>query len=101
MNGQVHVVPAALEAFGSTSAALGAATAGAAAADVAQVAAMTAAFGLIGQEFLAAYAVAESNHLRAVGQLAAVHSATAAAAAAGLADFTATDIAAGTRLGPR
>ena len=101
MNGQVHVVPAALEAFGSTSAALGATTAGAAAAEVAQAAAMTAAFGLIGQEFLAAYAVAEANHLRAVGQVAAVHSATAAAAAAGLANFTATDGAAGAGLAPR
>ncbi|GEE04008.1 hypothetical protein nbrc107696_44540 [Gordonia spumicola] len=101
MNGQVHVTPAAVEAFGSTSAALAAATAGAATVDAAQGAAMSAAFGLIGQEFLAAYACAQANHLRAVGEVAAVHAATAAAAAAGLAGITGADAAAGSGLGSR
>ncbi len=101
MNGQVHVVPAAVEAFGATSAALGATTLGAATLDAGRSATMAAAFGLIGQEFLAAYTVAEANHLRAVGQLAAVHTATAAAAEAGLADLATADSAAGAGLSAR
>lgn len=91
MSGQVHVVPAGVAAFGAVSGALGAATAGAATVDAAQAAVMAAAFGLIGQEFLAAYAVAESNHLQAVGRLAAAHTGTAAATATGLAAFVSTD----------
>jgi len=94
---QVVVHPQAVQAFGATSAALGTAAATAGAIDTAAVgAAVTAVFGVIGQEFAVAYAVAQANHLRAVGQLAAAHAGTAAAAAAGLASFgTADDAGAG------
>lgn len=101
MDGQVTVVPGAMEAFGATAAALGAATSAAGTVDAEQGVAMAAAFGLIGQEFLAAYAVAQTNHLHSVGQLAAVHAATAASAAAGLAGYSAADAAAVAGLGAR
>lgn len=91
---QVMVHPAAVQMFGATSAALGTATAAAGAVDTVAVStAVTAVFGLIGQEFAAAYAVAQVNHLRAVGQLAAAHAATAAAAASALASFGGADSA--------
>ncbi|MCF8609889.1 hypothetical protein L5G28_06895 [Gordonia sp. HY285] len=101
MSGQVDVVPAGIAAFGAMSGTLGAATAGAMTVDAAQAAMLAAAFGLIGQEFLAAYAVAETNHLQAVGRLAAVHTGTAAATAAGLAGFSAADEAAATGVSSR
>ena len=91
---QIMVHPQAVQAFGATAAALGTATAAAGTIDTAAVgAAVTTVFGLIGQEFAAAYAIAQANHLRAVGQLAAAHAATAAAAAAGLAAFAGADSA--------
>lgn len=101
MSGQVQVVPAGVAAFGAHSGALATATAGAATVDAAQAAVMAAAFGLIGQEFLTAYAAAETNHLHAVGRLAAVHAGTAAATAAGLAGFTAADKASAIGVSPR
>lgn len=86
------VHPQAVQAFGATAAALGTATASVGAIDTAAIGtAVTTVFGLIGQEFAAAYAIAQTNHLRAVGQLAAAHAATAAAAASGLASFAGTD----------
>ncbi|MGB3301870.1 type VII secretion target [Gordonia sp. (in: high G+C Gram-positive bacteria)] len=89
---QVIVQPSAVQTFGATSAALGTATAAAGAVDAGAVsAAVVAVFGLIGQEFAGAYAIAQANHLRAVGQLAATHAATAASAAAALASFTGAD----------
>ncbi|WP_298441986.1 type VII secretion target [Gordonia sp. (in: high G+C Gram-positive bacteria)] len=89
---QLTVVTQAVESFAATAAALGAATAAAGTADcAAQTAVMTTAFGVIGQEFLGAFAVAQANHLASVGQLAAVHSATAAAALAGLGALTGAD----------
>ncbi|GAA4641647.1 hypothetical protein [Gordonia humi] len=93
MSGRVHAVPAGIEAFAATSATLGTATAGAAVGDTARAAVMAAAFGLIGQEFLAAYGVAEANHLAAVARLAAVHGGTASATTAGLAALSAADTA--------
>ena len=91
----IVVHPQAVQTFGATAAALGTATAAVGAVDTAAVsAAVTAVFGLIGQEFAAAYAVAQVNHLRAVGQVAAAHAATAAAVTAGLASFTGADSAA-------
>ncbi|WP_419220785.1 hypothetical protein [Gordonia sp. CPCC 206044] len=59
----------------------------------ATIAALVPAFGLIGQDFVAATIVAQANHVRGVGELAAVHAATAAAAVAGLTGFTAQDAA--------
>lgn len=50
-------------------------------------------FGLIGQEFLAAFIAAQANHLTSVGELAAVHAATAATTVAGLAGFEGVDAA--------
>ncbi|WP_157086168.1 hypothetical protein [Gordonia hydrophobica] len=86
--------PHAVQTFGATAAALGTATATVGAIDAAAVGtAVTTVFGLIGQEFAVAYSIAQANHLRAVGQLAAAHAATAAAAAAGLASFTGADAA--------
>ncbi|KXT58715.1 hypothetical protein Y710_00230 [Gordonia sp. QH-12] len=89
---ETMVHPEAVQTFGATSAALGTATATAGAFDTAAVgAAMTAVFGLIGQEFAAAYSVAQANHLRGVGLLAAAHAATAAAVSAGIASFSDAD----------
>lgn len=91
---QTMVHPQSVQTFGATAAALGTATTAAGTIDAAAVgAAVTAVFGLIGQEFAVAYGIAQANHLRAVGQLAAAHAATAAAAAAGLASFAGADAA--------
>lgn len=91
---EVSVIPEAVEAFGATSAALGSATAAAGAIDTAVSAAvLTGVFGLVGQEFLAAYLLAQANHLAGVGQLAAVHTATAVTAGVALADFHGSDAA--------
>ncbi|MFT4088390.1 MAG: hypothetical protein QM658_14795 [Gordonia sp. (in: high G+C Gram-positive bacteria)] len=96
----VVVVPEAVQAFGSAAAALGTATATAGAVDTAvQSAVMGAAFGLIGQEFLAAFAVAQANHLGSVAQLAGVHAATAVSAGAGLAGFQDADAAGAAGIG--
>ncbi|MFT3661366.1 MAG: hypothetical protein QM809_08180 [Gordonia sp. (in: high G+C Gram-positive bacteria)] len=89
---ELTVAAHAVQTFAATSAALSSATAAAGTADAAaQAAVMTGAFGLIGQEFLAAFAVAQSNHLASVGALAAVQAATATAATAGLGEFAAAD----------
>ncbi|MGB3696180.1 MAG: hypothetical protein WBA05_01975 [Gordonia sp. (in: high G+C Gram-positive bacteria)] len=89
---QMTVHPQEVQAFGATAAALGTATGAVGAVDTVAVgAAVTAVFGLIGQEFAAAYAVAQANHLHGVGRLAAAHAATAVAATRGLAAFAETD----------
>lgn len=89
---EVIAVPAAIEGFADAAAAMSAAVAGAGSVDaVAQVAQLAPVFGLIGQEYLAAYATAQANHLLAVGQLAAVHAGTSAAAFASAARYRATD----------
>ena len=62
-------------------------------------AAMVAVFGLIGQEFVAAFATAQAAHLAAVGSLAAVHAGTASSMLAGSAAFTATDVVSAAALG--
>ena len=93
---EITAVPAAIEAFGDTAALMSAAVASAgsinAAATIAQ---MVPVFGLIGQEFLLAFAGAQASHLLGVGQLAAVHAGTAAAALATASEFTDTDDGAG------
>jgi hypothetical protein len=89
---EITAVPAAIEAYGDTAALMSTAVASAgsinAAANIAQ---MVPVFGLIGQEFLVAFAGAQASHLLGVGQLAAVHAGTAAAALATATEFTDTD----------
>lgn len=88
----VTVTPEVLESFAATNAAIGAAVATAGAVDAgANIAVMVPVFGLIGQEFLASFIAAQTNHLLAVGSLAAVHAATAAGALDGLAAFESGD----------
>lgn len=95
---ELTAVPAAIEAYSDTAAVMSAAVASAgsinAAANVAQ---MVPVFGLIGQEFLLAFAQAQASHLLGVGQLAAVHAGTAAAAMSTAAEFTDTDDGAGSQ----
>lgn len=65
-------------AFGDASAALAVETATAGGVNqAALIAAAIPVFGLIGQDFLAAFAYAQANNLRSVNELAAVHAATA------------------------
>ncbi|MGC4933625.1 type VII secretion target [Gordonia sp. DT30] len=95
----VTVTPEVLEGFAATNAAIGTAVAAAGSVDAAaNTAVMIPVFGLIGQEFLAAFITAQANHLLAVGNLAAVHAATAASALGGLAEFESVDAAAAARL---
>ena len=92
----VTVVPEAVEAFGATSAAMATAIGSAGSINAAaNTAVMIPVFGLIGQEVLASFIVAQANHLFSVGSVAAVHASSAAATFAGLANFQATDDAAG------
>lgn len=89
---EVIAVPEAIEGFAASAAATSAAVAGAGSIDTAaQVAQLVPVFGLIGQEYLAAYAVAQANHVLAVGQLAAVHAGTSAAAFATAASYRSAD----------
>ena len=89
---EVTAVPAAIEAYADTAALMSAAVASAgsinAAANIAQ---MVPVFGLIGQEFLLAFAQAQASHLLGVGQLAAVHAGSAAAAFATAAQIAEAD----------
>ncbi|MCH5642226.1 MULTISPECIES: type VII secretion target [unclassified Gordonia (in: high G+C Gram-positive bacteria)] len=88
----VRVTPEVLEAFTGTNVAMATAVGAAGSINAAaNTAIMVPVFGLIGQEFLAAFIAAQVNHLTSVGELAAVHAATAASTAAGLATFETTD----------
>ncbi|WP_280398179.1 type VII secretion target [Nocardia carnea] len=88
----VHVVPDAVRVYGSESAAMAAGIAATAAVDqAATVAFAVPAFGLIGQEFLAAFAYAQANHLSSVAELAAVHAGTALTAHQAAASYELTD----------
>lgn len=92
----VTLIPAAVEAFGATSASLATAVGAAGTIDAAATAAaMIPVFGVIGQEFLAAFIAAQANHLLSVGGLAAVHAGMAATTIGGLAEFQAQDATAG------
>ncbi|WLP89768.1 hypothetical protein [Gordonia sp. NB41Y] len=90
--GDVSLTPEILQGFAATNAAIGTAvtTAGSVNA-AANTLAMVPVFGLIGQEFLAAFIAAQAAHLGSVGSLAAVHAATAAEAVLGLADLEGVD----------
>ncbi|MEV4124622.1 type VII secretion target [Nocardia sp. NPDC049707] len=88
----IAAVPDAIRAYGDAAATMAAnvATAGA----VNQAATMAAAipvFGLIGQDFLGAFAVAQGNHLQSVGELAYVHAMTAVSLHEGAATYQTTD----------
>lgn len=94
------VSPDALDGYASATASTAAlvATAGTVNA-AANTTAMIGVFGLIGQEFLAEFIGAQTNHLFAVGSLAAVHAGTAATAAAGAASYRSTDASGATGIG--
>lgn len=97
----VTVLPEALRSFGATAAATSSAVASAGTIDAAaSTAAVAPVFGVIGQEFLAAFAVAQANHLAAVGRIASVHAGTASATSAALARFEACDVGSGATLRP-
>lgn len=67
-----------VRAYGDASASMAVETATAGAANqAALIAAAIPVFGLIGQDFLAAFAYAQANNLLSVNELAAVHAATA------------------------
>ena len=90
----VTVTPEVLEGFAATNAAIGTAVGSAGSINAAaNTAVMIPVFGLIGQEFLAAFIGAQANHLVSVGSRAAVHASTAAASVAGLAEYEGTDAA--------
>ncbi|UGT60002.1 type VII secretion target [Nocardia asteroides] len=96
----VAVVPEAVRRYGDASASMAAGIATAGAVDqVATVAAVVPVFGLIGQEFLAAYAVAQANHIASLLELAGVHAGTALTAYEAAATYEATDSASGAAIG--
>ncbi|WP_067833263.1 type VII secretion target [Nocardia lijiangensis] len=88
----VAAEPDAIRAYADTAAACAAsvATAG----SVNQAATMAAAipvFGLIGQDFLASFAVAQANHLTSVAELAYVHGMTALTCQQAATEYQVTD----------
>lgn len=88
----VHVAPEAVRSYGSESAAMAAGIATTAAIDqAATVGFAVPAFGLIGQEFLVAFAYAQANHLSSVAELAGVHAGTALTAFEAAASYELTD----------
>ena len=96
----VHVVPDVVRLYGSESAAVAAGVAAAATVDqTATVAFAAPVFGLIGQEFLAAFACAQANHLSSVAELAAVHAGTALTAHQAAASYEITDAGNATSIG--
>ncbi|WP_306360375.1 hypothetical protein [Nocardia sp. CC227C] len=93
MSGDVKADFAAITAYGSTEAGIATQVAGAAAADVATaLASAVPVFGLIGQDFLAAFAVAQGNYLLSSAEIAAVHAGTATSAYAAVGTYTATEV---------
>ncbi|NNH71887.1 hypothetical protein HLB23_18830 [Nocardia uniformis] len=67
--------------------------AGAAAADVATaMATAVPVFGLIGQDFLVAFAIAQGNYLLSSAEIAAVHGGTAASAYAAVGTYGANEV---------
>ncbi|NNH71870.1 hypothetical protein HLB23_18745 [Nocardia uniformis] len=78
---EIVAVPEAISRYGDAAAVMAAnvGTMGAAN-QAATVAAVVPVFGLIGQDFLAAFAVAQANNLLSVSELAIVHAATAVTA---------------------
>ncbi|MFF3224962.1 type VII secretion target [Nocardia suismassiliense] len=96
----IEVVPDAVRAYGSASAAMAAGVASAGAVDqAATIATVVPVFGLIGQEFLASFAFAQANHLSSVAELAAVHAGTALTAHQAASTYEVTDGASGAAIG--
>ncbi len=93
MSDTVKVDPAAVAAFGTQHTQIAAQVAGSAAADVAgSLASAVPTFGLIGQQFLLAFAGAQMTFLESSGEVAAVHGSIGAAALEGAASYSATEI---------
>lgn len=83
---------AAVERFGATAAALGAdLTAAGAGAASAGPALLTPVFGLIGGDFLAAFAAAHGGHVAAISELARVYDSLGTTATANAAGYSATE----------
>ncbi|MFF0491334.1 type VII secretion target [Nocardia sp. NPDC003482] len=92
--------PDAIRRYGDTSAAMATTVATLAGVDqAASVAAAVPVFGLIGQDFLLAFAGAQATHLSSVAELAAVHAGTALTAYEGAATYQSTDDASASNLG--
>ncbi|GAB0104464.1 hypothetical protein JMUB6875_34380 [Nocardia sp. JMUB6875] len=80
-------------AYGTEKAGIAAQVAGAAAADVGTALAQAVpTFGLIGQQFLAAFAVAQGNFLMSSAEIAAVHADTATTAYAAVGAFGSNEV---------
>ncbi|MGF6882700.1 hypothetical protein ABIA39_001642 [Nocardia sp. GAS34] len=89
---EVVVIPGAFRAHGELNATqAGLVTTAGTVDQVAAIQAATAVFGPIAADFLAAFAVAQANHARAVAELAQVHTATAAAAQAAATGYESAD----------
>jgi hypothetical protein len=89
---EIVVAPETFRQYGDIANEMAATVAGVGNVDqAATVAAVVPVFGLIGQDFLGAFAVTQANHLFAVNQLAGVHAATAATAKAGADAYDATE----------
>ncbi|WP_280399591.1 type VII secretion target [Nocardia carnea] len=88
----LQATPAAIRSYGDSQAgtAVEVATVGATN-QAAVIAAAVPVFGLIGQDFLAAFAVAQANNMLSVNEIAAVHAATAVAAHRSAAAYESTD----------
>ncbi|NKY54957.1 type VII secretion target [Nocardia flavorosea] len=88
----LQAAPDAIHAYGDSEAITAAEVATAGATNqAALIAAAVPVFGLIGQDFLAAFAVAQANNLLSVNEIAAVHAATAVAAHQSAATYEATE----------
>ncbi|MEU7764898.1 type VII secretion target [Nocardia sp. NPDC049190] len=89
---KVLVVTDALRGYGDAAAATAVEVATAGAANqAATIAAVIPVFGLIGQDFLAAFAVAQANNMMSVAEVAHVHGMTAVASHGGAATYDLTD----------
>ncbi|MEU8896851.1 type VII secretion target [Nocardia sp. NPDC048505] len=92
----VAAEPDAIRAYAKSAAGMAASVA--AAGSVNQAATMAAAipvFGLIGQDFLASFAVAQANHLTSVAELAYVHGMTAVTCEQAATEYQGTDALSG------
>ncbi|WP_330183367.1 type VII secretion target [Nocardia sp. NBC_01503] len=84
-------------AYGTQHAGIAAQVAGAAAADsVSALASAVPMFGLIGQDFLLAFAGAQGSYLSSAAEIAAVHAETAVSAASAVATYSTTELASAT-----
>lgn len=90
--GDFHADPDAIRAYGATSAAIGDAVTAAGSMDLAaNMAVMVPVFGLIGQDFLASFGLAQFANVTSLAQLAAVHQGSAISAAMSAAQYEGTD----------